>query len=266
MWDGETLTAEAANRNISCVVMIESAEGLSCVEEIAAVDGVSQLFIGPYDLSLSLGTTVQALLDDDSASQADVDDAVAQLTSALAGLTGTAEVGRIALDAPDARFSVLDKVYTGSQIGSGFTVTLNGVRLYEGIDFATSTLGANRSIGLGTVTIVGKGDYSGITTLTFRILPKATSVSKLKAGKRSLKVTYKLVSSAQKVSKYQVRYRIKGTSTWKSVSVSPSKSSVTLTKLKKGKVYQVQVRSYKTVSGVNYYSAWSASKYSKKIK
>lgn len=68
MWDGETLTAEAANRNISCVVMIESAEGLSCVEEIAAVEGVSQLFIGPYDLSLSLGTTVQALLDDDSAS------------------------------------------------------------------------------------------------------------------------------------------------------------------------------------------------------
>jgi 4-hydroxy-2-oxoheptanedioate aldolase len=36
------------------------------VEEIAAVDGVDQLFVGPYDLSLSLGTTVQALLDDDS--------------------------------------------------------------------------------------------------------------------------------------------------------------------------------------------------------
>ena len=32
------------------------------------MDGVDQLFVGPYDLSLSLGTTVQALLDDDSES------------------------------------------------------------------------------------------------------------------------------------------------------------------------------------------------------
>ena len=31
-----------------------------------AVDGVDQLFVGPYDLSLTLGTTVPALLDDDS--------------------------------------------------------------------------------------------------------------------------------------------------------------------------------------------------------
>ena len=46
--------------------MIESANALLRVEEIAAVDGVDQLFVGPYDLSLSLGTTVQALLDDDS--------------------------------------------------------------------------------------------------------------------------------------------------------------------------------------------------------
>jgi 4-hydroxy-2-oxoheptanedioate aldolase len=62
------VTAEAANGSITCAVMIESANALLCAEEIAAVDGVDQLFIGPYDLSLSLGTTVQALLDDDSES------------------------------------------------------------------------------------------------------------------------------------------------------------------------------------------------------
>ena len=66
IWDGMTLTAEEANVSIRCAVMIESAAALSRVEEIAAVDGVDQLFVGPYDLSLSLGTTVQALLDDDS--------------------------------------------------------------------------------------------------------------------------------------------------------------------------------------------------------
>ena len=66
MWDGPTLTADEANRSITCAVMIESAEALLRVEEIAAVEGVGQLFVGPSDLSLSLGTTVQALLDDDS--------------------------------------------------------------------------------------------------------------------------------------------------------------------------------------------------------
>jgi 4-hydroxy-2-oxoheptanedioate aldolase len=68
IWGGDTMTAEAANRSLSCAVMIESADALVRVEEIAAVDGVDQLFVGPYDLSLSLGTTVQALLDDASES------------------------------------------------------------------------------------------------------------------------------------------------------------------------------------------------------
>jgi 4-hydroxy-2-oxoheptanedioate aldolase len=68
IWGGDTMTAEAANRSLSCAVMIESADALLRVEEIAAVDGVDQLFVGPYDLSLSLGMTVPALLDDDSES------------------------------------------------------------------------------------------------------------------------------------------------------------------------------------------------------
>jgi 2-keto-3-deoxy-L-rhamnonate aldolase RhmA len=68
MWDGPTLTVEEANRSTTCAVMIESAEALLQVEEIAAVNGVGQLFVGPHDLSLSLGTTVPALLDDDSES------------------------------------------------------------------------------------------------------------------------------------------------------------------------------------------------------
>ena len=47
MWDGPTLTVEEANRSTTCAVMIESAQALSHVEEIAAVDGVGQLFVGP---------------------------------------------------------------------------------------------------------------------------------------------------------------------------------------------------------------------------
>jgi 4-hydroxy-2-oxoheptanedioate aldolase len=66
IWGAATLTAEEANSSTTCALMIESAAALESVEEIAAVDGVDQLFVGPYDLSLSLGTTVQAVLDDES--------------------------------------------------------------------------------------------------------------------------------------------------------------------------------------------------------
>jgi 4-hydroxy-2-oxoheptanedioate aldolase len=40
-------------------MMIESQEGLEAVDEIAAVPEIDVLFIGPYDLSLSLGIIEQ---------------------------------------------------------------------------------------------------------------------------------------------------------------------------------------------------------------
>ncbi|MBN9106224.1 MAG: FIVAR domain-containing protein [Propionibacteriaceae bacterium] len=211
-------------------------------------------------------TDTKAILDNGAATQAQVDSALKELTSALAGLSAAITDNRVAIDDPAARFAVGDRVYTGSQLKSGFAVTMGDRRLYEGVDFVVGTAGANTKIGKGSITIIGKGDYSGSRLLEFKILPTKTSISKAKAGKKSVKVSYKKVSSSQQVSKYQVQYRVKGTASWKTVSVAASKSSVTLTKLKKGKVYQVQVRSYKVVSGATYYSAWSASKYSSKVK
>ncbi|KAJ6576066.1 Pyruvate/Phosphoenolpyruvate kinase-like domain-containing protein [Mycena vulgaris] len=55
-WDmsaGEYLAA--ANGAIVVMVQIETKEGLANVKDIAEVDGIDVLFIGPYDLSISLG-------------------------------------------------------------------------------------------------------------------------------------------------------------------------------------------------------------------
>ena len=65
-WGRVAVEPEPANARTTCAVMIESADALNQVEAIAAVPGVGCLFIGPYDLSLTLGTTVDAVLDDDS--------------------------------------------------------------------------------------------------------------------------------------------------------------------------------------------------------
>ncbi|WP_020681321.1 HpcH/HpaI aldolase family protein [Marinobacterium rhizophilum] len=44
-----------ANQQVACLVMIETAEGLRNLDEIAAVEGVDGLFVGPMDLCYGLG-------------------------------------------------------------------------------------------------------------------------------------------------------------------------------------------------------------------
>lgn len=46
---------ETANDQIALIAMIETREGLSNAADIAAVDGIDALYVGPADLSLNLG-------------------------------------------------------------------------------------------------------------------------------------------------------------------------------------------------------------------
>ncbi|WP_432509484.1 HpcH/HpaI aldolase family protein [Kineococcus auxinigenes] len=60
---GRPPTAPAdADAHVLCAVMVETREGLANVSAIAAVEGVDVVFVGPFDLSLELGTDVEALL------------------------------------------------------------------------------------------------------------------------------------------------------------------------------------------------------------
>lgn len=52
---GDTKTLSDVNDELLCVVQIETSEALSNVDNIAATPGVDVLFVGPGDLSTSLG-------------------------------------------------------------------------------------------------------------------------------------------------------------------------------------------------------------------
>jgi len=54
-WGLALRTNDDADAEVVCAVQIETAEALAGVREIAAVDGVDVLFVGPADLSQSLG-------------------------------------------------------------------------------------------------------------------------------------------------------------------------------------------------------------------
>jgi len=46
---------QKAAQELCCIVQVETGEALDAIEEIAAVDGIDGLFIGPSDLAASLG-------------------------------------------------------------------------------------------------------------------------------------------------------------------------------------------------------------------
>jgi hypothetical protein len=101
--------------------------------------------------------------------------------------------------------------------------------------------------------------------------PPKTKITKLAPGKRLVKVTFRKVPKALKVTRYQIQYRVKGAKKWQSKSFTvkaagAATAKVTVKKLKKGKRYQFRVRAWKTAAGKKLYAPWSAVKPSGKVK
>jgi 4-hydroxy-2-oxoheptanedioate aldolase len=63
LWQATAPGPDAANAAAEVWVMIETAAGLAAVDEILATPGLTGVLVGPYDLSLGLGLTREAMLD-----------------------------------------------------------------------------------------------------------------------------------------------------------------------------------------------------------
>ena len=70
--------------------------------------------------------------------------------------------------------AIPDQLYTGNEIRPSLSVTVNNMTLTQNVDYTVSYRN-NRNEGTATVTITGKGNYSGTKTTTFRILSKNIS-------------------------------------------------------------------------------------------
>jgi 4-hydroxy-2-oxoheptanedioate aldolase len=83
-----------ANRETMLIVHIETADAVELVEEYVDVDGVDVLFLGPTDLSHSLGHPGQVDHPDVQAAMSHVADVVVPSDKALGIYAGTAEFAR----------------------------------------------------------------------------------------------------------------------------------------------------------------------------
>ena len=117
----------------------------------------------------------------------------------------------------------------------------------------------NTKVGTAKVTVTFKGNYSGSLSKTFKINPKKTKLSKVKAGKKGFTASWS--KQTAQTTGYQLQYSTsKSFKNAKTKTVSKSKTSKKITGLKAKKKYYVRIRTYKTVDGKKYYSKWSDSK------
>lgn len=144
--------------------------------------------------------------------------------------------------------------YTGKQIKPAVSSALK-----KNTDYTVS-YGGNKSTGEGTVTVTGKGKYSGSFTLRFNILPKqaklTTAVPDVCHG---VGLCWNKDSQA---SGYDIIYSVNSNfKSGKHVYVTKNgTTSARITGLTKGKKYYVKIRSYKVINGSKCYGAWSKSK------
>lgn len=118
----------------------------------------------------------------------------------------------------------------------------------------------NINIGEGTAVVSFKGDYDDSLTLNFSIVPKKVSGLKVKAGKKSIMVSW--TKAGFKKGGYEIQYSLNRAFT-KSRTVQIKKIGTTsrkIGKLKGSKRYYVRIRTYATVNGKKYMSAWSGVK------
>ncbi len=135
-----------------------------------------------------------------------------------------------------------------------------GKTLKKNTDYTVTYAKGRKNVGKYAVKITFKGKYSGSKTLYYTIKPKATSISKLTAGKKKFTVKWKKQTS--QTTGYQIQYSTnKNFKSTKTVTVSKNKTtSKTISKLKAKKKYYVRIRTYKTVGKTKYYSSWSKAK------
>lgn len=131
-------------------------------------------------------------------------------------------------------------------------------------NYTVSYPSGRKAVGKYDVKVTFKGNYSGSKTVSFTINPKAVGISKISPAKKSMTVKWAKPSSTyrKQMTGYQIRYSTSSSMTNAKVATIKSNAakSKKISSLKSKTRYYVQMRTYKTVKGVNYYSGWSQAK------
>ena len=147
------------------------------------------------------------------------------------------------------------EVYEGEKIYPDPSIYDGDYLLEEKTDY-TLTYKNNDRPGTGSVTIKGKGKYTGTKTLKFKITMKAPALTVKKNGNSKATLSWKKVAGA---SSYEIYYSTNNGKFKKLTVVSGATLSKTVTELNfKKNSYKFKIRAVtKSSAGKKVYSSWS---------
>ena len=150
-------------------------------------------------------------------------------------------------------------IYNGSARKPGVTVKLGGKTLTKGKDYSLS-FSNNVKPGKATVTVKGKGNYSGSQTVTFYIAPRKVTLNKVTSpAKYKIKAVWTRESKATGYN-IQVATNSDFYNPKKFYTKSNSTTTKTISGLSSGRKYFVRVRAYKQVGSRKVCGKFSAVK------
>lgn len=139
--------------------------------------------------------------------------------------------------------------YTGKNIKPAVTVKHGKKKLTKDKHY-TVAYKNYKNVGKGTITVTGKGSYTGKITKYYYINPKAVTSLKATAYAEKIKLTWGKVTGAKG---YQVYQKIDGA--WKKIA-TPTGTSYTVTDLDSITKYEFRVRAYAKAGDKTLYSSY----------
>ena len=210
------------------------------------------------------------IAEDNSATNAEFQNAIQAVKDAEAALVKTEpekpsnpeKPAKPEVKVASVKLAKTSYVYDGKVKKPGIVAKNDKGEKITSKDYTVKYAAGCKNVGTYTVKVTFKGDYKGTFTKTFKINPKGTSLSKVKAARKSFSATWK--KQSKQTSGYQLQY-----STNKKFAKSVKTTTITKTstvkktvkKLSAKKTYYVRVRTYKNVKvgkkTVKRYSGWS---------
>ncbi len=153
--------------------------------------------------------------------------------------------------------SKTEYVYNGKEKTPSVTVyDENGRKISSA--YYTVSYRNNKKVGKAAVTITGCEGMEGTAEKTFRIRPRASTIRDVTAVENQITVKWKKISSQTDGYQIQAATNRKFTKNVKTRTVKdPAVTSKSIGKLLSQTKYYIRIRTYRTVSGVRYYSDWS---------
>ncbi len=164
------------------------------------------------------------------------------------------------------KWSKTDFTYDGKAKAPSVVIEdITGKKLTAGTDYRLVYSKGRKNPGVYTATLEFCGNYSGKVEKTFTIRPQKTSLKRVTARSRGLRVTWKKQTS--QTDGYQIQYSTNRSFKGKAAKIAAAGKKETaknISRLKGKKNYYVRIRTYKTakVNGKKktLYSDWSKSK------